>query len=140
MSSHRHQSREAALQILFQSEFDPQLSLEQLITKFSHSFELPEKTKDYTSILIQGVLNHRQELDNQLSPLADHWSLDRMALVDKIILRIASFEMLFSDQPPPPKVIINEAIELAKKYSTEESASFVNGILDKLMSATLQKS
>ena len=87
--------------------------------------------RDYATKLIVGIRRNREEVDGRISTVAENWDLYRMAVIDRNILRVACFEMLHLDDIPP-KVAINEAIDLAKKYSTEESGSFVNGILDKI--------
>ncbi len=81
--------------------------------------------------LVTGCWEHRAELDSRIRAIAEHWELDRMAVVDRNILRMAAYELLFLDDVPA-KVAINEAVDLAKRYSTGDSGAFVNGILDKI--------
>jgi len=81
--------------------------------------------------LIVGVRQHRDELDEALSKIADNWRLSRMAATDRNVLRLGAYELLHTDTPPP--VVINEAIELARRYGTDQSAQFVNGVLDRLL-------
>ena len=85
----------------------------------------------YAKILLIGIQEQRIEIDNQLQTLSKNWKLERMSLVDKNILRLAAFEILFT-KDTPNKVVINEAIELAKQYSSQDSFQFINGILDRL--------
>jgi N utilization substance protein B len=92
--------------------------------------EVPE-VKEYTQSIVRGTLEHIVSLDEIIKNAAEHWSLDRMAVVDKNILRAAAYELRYRTDIPA-SVAINEALEIAKKYSTEESASFLNGILDKI--------
>ena len=92
-----------------------------------HAPELVE----FANSLIAGVRRNRQELDHVLSQTADHWSLERMAATDRNVLRLGAFEILYSDTPD--RVAINEAVELAKRFGTRQSAQFVNGILDRLL-------
>jgi N utilization substance protein B len=126
----RRQSRELALQILFQTEFSPQILLSELIHVFETTAD--KSTLDYTENLIQGVKTHKKEIDAAIQANSSHWKIDRMALVDRNILRLATFEMKWAAEPVKPNIVINEAVEIAKKYGTTESASFINGILDQV--------
>ncbi len=87
--------------------------------------------------ILAGVLNHREPIDHAIEGRADRWSVSRMNVIDRNILRIGAYELLFCDNVPP-KVSINEAIELAKQYGTRESSRFLNGILDKLAKSAAQ--
>jgi len=80
---------------------------------------------------VQGTLQHKEEIDALIRKAAEHWVLERMAAVDRSILREAAYEIMYVEDIPPA-VTINEALEIAKKYSSEESASFINGILDRI--------
>jgi N utilization substance protein B len=126
----RHQSRELALQILFQTEFAPQIESAEFLEVFEQSF--PQDVIDYADLLINGVKAHREQIDDLIQSTAKNWKVSRMALVDRNILRMAVFEMKLMPSPLKPSIAINEAVELAKRYSTTESASFVNGILDQV--------
>jgi N utilization substance protein B len=85
----------------------------------------------FTRSLVQGVLENRQVLDDRIGQAAEHWSVPRMAATDRNLLRLGAYEMLYTETPP--KIAIDEAIELAKRFGGAQSAQFVNGILDKLM-------
>ncbi|MEO0453075.1 MAG: transcription antitermination factor NusB [Verrucomicrobiota bacterium] len=98
---------------------------------FLEMTEPAASVKNFAFPRIEGVLSHREELDKQLSQVSQNWDLDRMAIVDRCILRQALFEILHCDDVPPV-VAINEAIELAKDLSTPESGKFVNGLLDRI--------
>ncbi len=124
----RRKARESALQILFQLEFD-RAQIEKATDQFWKEKKASEEIKDYSSRIVKGIVSHQEEIDNLIQSLSDHWRLSRMAHVDRNILRIAVFEFLY-EQKLAPAVIINEAIEIAKKYSSDEAAAFVNGILD----------
>lgn len=124
----RRQSRELALQILFQTEFAPQISYAQFLEVYETTFT--DDVIDYADQLIQGVKKHATELDQKIQAYSQNWKLDRMALIDKNLLRMAVFEMKFQNPPIEGKVVINETLEIAKKFSTTESSSFINGILD----------
>ncbi len=131
----RHQARELALQILFQKEFSlgvgQDLNWREALALYDSTF--PSETLKYAEKLIEGVALNQTKLDSLIEARARHWTLKRMALVDLNVLRLSAFEMLFSDELLNPKIAINEAVELAKKYGTTDSGSFVNGILDAMV-------
>jgi N utilization substance protein B len=83
-------------------------------------------------ILVRGTIEKRAEIDKRISDAAEHWRIERMAVVDRNVMRMATFEMAFRGEDVPAKVAINEAIELAKRFSTEQSGAFVNGVLDRV--------
>ncbi|MFQ6070658.1 MAG: transcription antitermination factor NusB [Candidatus Aminicenantales bacterium] len=124
----RRKARECALQLLFQLEFDD-TDPERSISQFWLQKRVSEDVKDYSAWLVSGILSHEQEIDDIIQSTSSHWRIPRMAVVDRNILRIAVFELLYEPHVAPA-VIINEAIEIAKKYSSEDAASFVNGVLD----------
>ncbi len=124
----RRKARESALQILFQREFNT-ANVEKTISQFWEERRASEEIKEYSAWLVKGILSHQKKIDSLIQSISNHWRISRMAVVDLNILRIAVFELLFEPQVAPA-IVINEAIEIAKKYSTEEAASFVNGILD----------
>jgi len=126
----RHQSRELALQILFQIEFAPQIEYAEFLEVFEQSFS--QDVIDYADLLINGVKNNAEKIDGMIQGVSSHWKVARMAIVDRNILRMAAFEMRLMPEPLKPNIVINEAVELAKKYGTSESSSFVNGLLDQL--------
>jgi len=124
----RRKARESTLQILFQLEFnDPQP--EKVLNLFWESRKTSKEIKDYSSWLVKGIISHKKKIDNIIQSVSEHWRISRMAVVDRNVLRIAVFELLFEENIASA-VIINEAIEIAKKYSSMEAATFVNGILD----------
>lgn len=125
----RKKSRELALQILFQIEMnegDP----EENFNLFWQHFNPSDELKEFSQTIVKGVCEHREEIDTLIEKHSEHWRLKRMSIVDRNILRSAIFELIFCPDTPT-KVILNEAIELSKKFSSEKSGSFVNGILDK---------
>ncbi len=127
----RTQGRECALQILYQLEMNPG-PLEDLITSFwKENPPAAEEVKKFAESLVHGCLEHQEELDRIIVKATEHWQLGRMAVIDRNILRFATYELLFLEDIPP-KVTINEAVNLAKKFSQEESGKFVNGVLDKI--------
>jgi transcription antitermination factor NusB len=127
----RTKAREYALQVLYQVDItkDP---YEACLENFWQSIEESDNTvKEFTNLLVQGTLGDINSIDEKIAKFATNWQLERMAIVDRNILRLAAYELIFQ-KDIPPKVSINEAVELAKKYSTLESGKFVNAILDKI--------
>ena len=127
----RRKAREYALQMLFQSEFGGKD--EQLISPDDIVPDKKEKegTKKFAEEIVRGTLGHIAEIDGVIQGAADNWDLNRMAAVDRNILRSAVFEILYREDIPSA-VTINEALEIAKKYSSLESVPFINGLLDKI--------
>ncbi len=123
----RHRSRQIALQILYQKEVG-NLSLEEALHNYRY-LNPPSPALEFAEELVAGVVEHQEEVDQVIQRHSEHWRLDRMTVTDRNILRLATYEMLFRPDIPP-KVSINEAIELAKEFGTEDSPAFVNGILD----------
>ncbi len=127
----RRQSRELSLQILFQTEFAPQMNLKDLSTVFEKTFD--SSVMDYTMTVVQGVKANIERIDSKISMASAHWKIERMASVDRNILRIAVYEMIIATETLEPKIVINEAIEIAKIFGTQESSAFVNGLLDQIL-------
>lgn len=129
----RTRSREFALQILYQMDITGD-SYDVSLSNFfqAHSEEdIPEEVKNFTTELVRGVADNLSGIDKKISQYATNWQLERMAVVDRNILRMGCHELTLR-QDIPPKVAINEAVELAKKYSGQEAGKFVNAILDKI--------
>jgi N utilization substance protein B len=126
----RRKARESALQILYQLEFD-EMDAGEAHDAFWRKRRAPAGAKDYCLRLVEGISSHQKEIDEAIQSISEHWRIARMALIDRNILRLAAFELL-RDRSIPPAIVINEAIEIAKKYSGPEAAIFVNGILDAL--------
>lgn len=125
----RRKARELALQLLFQIDFTGD-RIEIPPSFWAENEALPQ-VRAFAEILVQGVLKRLSEIDSIIEKYARHWSRERMAAIDRNILRFAIFELLYLKEIPP-KVTINEAIEIAKKYGSEDSGAFVNGILDRI--------
>jgi N utilization substance protein B len=127
--SSRHRSRQRALQILFLWDTRRQPVDEALNAFYDtlYSEEHPERDK-FASDLVQGTIQHLEDVDERIRRHAEHWRMERMPGVDRNILRLAVYEMTHS--PTPAAVVIDEALELARKFSNEESVQFVNGVLD----------
>lgn len=130
--STRRQSRELALQVLFQHEFLPGRDLTDAVGTFRRAFQAPEEVWDYGLHLLEGIQKDRTEIDQMIQSHTAHWRIERLALVDLNLLRMASFELKKPHSEVPPAVVINEAIELAKKYGSSDSGKFVNGVLDQI--------
>jgi len=127
----RRRSREYALQILFQLDLTDEKLDEEAWSKFWEGNKEDNDVKEFTSSIVRGTRENLNAIDKIIKKAAEHWSIDRMAVVDRNILRAATYE-LFYRKDIPPSVTINEAIEISKKYSTEDSSAFINGILDKI--------
>lgn len=126
-------ARECALKILYQLDIT-KYSIEEAFAYFwQDELEIDGDIKEFVMRLVKGTKENIALIDKKISGYATNWELDRMAIVDKNILRMGCFELLFLEDIPP-KVAINEAVDLAKKYSGDESGKFVNGILDKIKS------
>ena len=126
----RRAARELALKFLYQSEFNSD-SPDSELSPFFKRANVSEEIQNFTQALIKKLLIHEKEVDELLKKISANWAPDRMAVIDKNILRLGICELLF-DSTTPPKVVINEAVEIAKKFGTEESPDFINGILDKI--------
>ena len=126
----RRAARELALKFLYQTEFNSN-SPDSELNSFCDRANVSEEVQNFTQALIKNILFHKKEVDELLEKISANWSPDRMAVIDKNILRLGICELLF-DPTAPPKVVINEAVEIAKKFGTEESPEFINGILDKV--------
>lgn len=126
----RRQAREIALQVLYQLEIG-QGDSKEILDVHWENFRPAPKTREFCERLVEGVRRNREEIDRLLEENAEHWTLKRMAVVDRNILRLATFELLHCPEIPF-KVTLNEAVELAKKFGTEDSGGFINGILDRI--------
>jgi N utilization substance protein B len=126
----RRLGRERALQALYALDLN-QMDAARFLETFWENNPSLEDVRSFAGQLIEGVLSHRADLDALISSKAQHWALSRMALVDLNLIRLATYELLYRNDIPK-KVIINEAVEIAKKFGSEDSAAFVNGILDEI--------
>jgi transcription antitermination protein NusB len=151
----RRDARERAIQFLFQMDLNPPEALDEAfehlwqsqrlpaiegergVATWGQKTEMPAPSEDELKMrafalkLVRGVLEHRDDLDARIKKYTQNWEFNRIAVVDRNILRLAIYEMLYRDDIPPV-VSINEAIEIAKKFSTDDSGGFVNGILDRI--------
>jgi N utilization substance protein B len=125
----RRLSRETALQALFLIEMNPHNPFERSLDVYLENFPLKAGSRPFFFRLVQGVCEHKAEIDQVIQGHSENWRLERMSRVDCNILRMAVFEMTYCTDIPP-RVAINEAIDLGKHFGTEESGAFINGILD----------
>ena len=126
----RRKARESALQMLFAADFADAVPEEVLKTYWAElgDSETEETAREFATRLAVGTLSHLEALDERIRSRAEHWRIPRMAIVDRNILRLAVFEFLY--EPTPRTVAINEALEIARRFSTYEATQFINGILD----------
>jgi N utilization substance protein B len=131
----RRKAREHALQILFQLDVRKDKPSAAILKHFWAEYNPDDEIKTFAEEIVKGTYKHLSGIDGLIRKCAKNWSLDRMAVVDRNVLRLAVYEILHRVDIPT-SVTINEAIEIAKKYGTDESGSFVNGILDRVARET----
>jgi N utilization substance protein B len=134
MASNRHLGRIVALQSLYEFEFriqseDSTVSIDEILGRNLERYESAIEDKSFVEELVRGVIEQQSELDAQIQPIAPEWPIEQIARVDRTILRIGIYELLFRKDKVPPKVAINEAVELAKAFGSDNSSKFVNGVL-----------
>jgi transcription antitermination protein NusB len=127
----RRKAREVALQLLYQLDVQGERHPEPHLPEFWSRHPVDRQVREFAEVLVRGTKLHEPKIDEMISQYAQNWELDRMAVVDRNILRQGIFELLWLADVPP-KVAINEALEVAKKFSTHESSRFINGILDRI--------
>jgi N utilization substance protein B len=127
----RRKSRELALQLLYQLDLQDASSAEPYLDEFWTRHPVDGEVRGFVESLVRGTKLHQQKIDEVIGQFAENWDLDRMAVVDRNILREGVFELMWMMEIPP-KVAINEALEVAKKFSTRESSRFINGLLDRV--------
>lgn len=134
MASNRHLGRIVALQTLYEYEFrtgsgDASATSEDILARNLERYESAIEDTEFVSNLVNGVLEHLDELDSKLQPIAPEWPLEQIARIDRSVLRIGLYELLYRGEVVPPKVAINEAVELAKAFGSDNSSKFINGVL-----------
>ena len=134
MASNRHLGRIVALQTIYEYEFrtqvgDQSVVVDDILTRNLGKYKSSVDDTEFVDSLVRGVIDHMNELDNKLRPLAPEWPIEQIARVDRTVLRLGLYELLFSAYSVPPKVAINEAVELAKAFGSDNSGKFVNGVL-----------
>lgn len=137
MSANRHLGRIVALQTLYEEDFrkevnDPSVNLEEILERNIGRYEETIEDKDFIEQLVRGIRQRQDELDDAIRPVAPEWPIEQIARMDRIILRIGVYELLFEDGVPP-KVAINEAVELAKAFGGDNSSKFINGVLGTIL-------
>ncbi|MFH2144687.1 MAG: transcription antitermination factor NusB [Candidatus Omnitrophota bacterium] len=126
----RTKARECALQILYGFDIR-KTDIQETLADYWRDRPEKKEVMEFAKVLVDGVLKNKQKIDSYIVKYTENWRIERMAVIDRNIIRMAAYELLFM-KDIPPKVSINEAVELAKKYSDEESGRFVNGVLDKI--------
>jgi len=137
VSSLRTKSREFAMQMLFQWDMSRQ-DPTKLEGKFWRTAKAADNTRAFANKLFEGAAKDADELDALIVQHAQNWRLERMAIIDRAVLRLAIYELRIAETPP--KVVLNEAVDLAKKFSSEDAGAFVNGILDAVNKTLAEKS
>lgn len=132
----RSRAREVVLQVLYQDDLNPDADLAAIEEFMRHRLKNNAQLVEFGQSLLSGVRRNREELDTMLARCAANWSLERMAVTDRNVIRLGAYEILYTDTPGP--VVINEAVELAKRYGARQSAHFVNGVLDRFLHDWLQ--
>ena len=139
MASNRHLGRIIALQTLFEQDFrrttgDKTFDLKEVLERNIARYQSTVDDKDFIIDLVHGVVQREKELDEELQPVAPEWPIDQIARMDRVVLRMGLYELKHS-KGVPPKVVINEAVELAKAFGSENSSKFVNGVLGTVLRA-----
>ena len=134
MASNRHLGRIVVLQTLYEYEFrlqskDENANLAEIITRNMSRYEDTIGDKQFVQDLLNGVIERQVELDSKLQPMAPEWPISQISRIDRNVLRIGLFELLYMRETVPPKVAINEAVELAKAFGSDNSSKFINGVL-----------
>lgn len=127
----RTRSRECALQILYSADIRKAAPLVEVSNDYWEKNSEEDSVKQFAMLLVQGTLENIQDIDKLITSYTDNWRIERMAVIDRNIIRMATFELIYLEQIPP-KVAINEAVDLAKRFGDDESGRFVNGVLDKI--------
>ena len=134
----RSRAREVALQLLFQHDVNPGVP-RAAIVRFAHDRLGKADAEAFCLALYDGATSHLAEIDARLTAASENWKLQRMAASDRNVLRLGAYEIAFAPQPTPGPVALDEAIELARRYGSKDSAAFVNGVLDKVFREFTQK-
>jgi N utilization substance protein B len=127
----RRKSRELSLQLLYELDLRGGAAGATDFREFWERHPVDDEVRAFTEDLVRGTREHQAKIDELIAQYTEHWTLERMAVVDRNLLRLGIFELLW-EPDVPPKVAINEALEVAKKFSTQESSRFINGILDRI--------
>lgn len=134
MASNRHLGRIVALQTLYEFEFrtqseDATVDLDEILARNLERYEEAIEDTDFVNTLAHGVVDRMPELDGHIQPIAPEWPIEQIARIDRAVLRLGLYELLYRKDTVPPKVAINEAVELAKAFGSDNSSKFINGVL-----------
>lgn len=134
MASNRHLGRIVALQSLYEYEFrkesaDESADVQEILSRNLNRYETAIDDTQFVETLVNGVLKEQADIDGKIQPIAPDWPIEQIARIDRNILRIGMYELLHQAEVVPPKVAINEAVELAKAFGSDNSSKFVNGVL-----------
>lgn len=134
MASNRHLGRIVALQTLYEYEFrvgseDKDVSVDEILDRNMERYESALEDRAFVVDLVKGVIKEQSDLDAKLQPIAPDWPIEQIARIDRNVLRIGLYELLHRGDVVPPKVAINEAVELAKAFGSDSSSKFINGVL-----------
>jgi N utilization substance protein B len=133
MASNRHLGRIVALQTLYEYEFrhevQPDVDVREILQRNTERYQTAIDDTQFIAELVDGVIAHSETLDEKLQPIAPGWPISQIARIDRNILRIGLYELLYKAEAVPPKVVINEAVELAKAFGSDNSSKFINGVL-----------
>lgn len=134
MASNRHLGRIVALQTLYEYEFRTQVGdqtadIGDILKRNLEKYKSSVDDTDFVDKLVSGVRQHQDELDEKLQPMAPDWPIEQINRIDRAVLRLGLYELLYSSDTVPPKVVINEAVELSKAFGSDNSGKFVNGVL-----------
>ena len=134
MASNRHLGRIVALQTLYEYEFrvqseDPHVDIEEILSRNLGRYESAIDDTAFVKELVDGVVAAQVDLDAKIQPIAPEWPIEQIARIDRAVLRLGLYELLFRKDVVPPKVAINEAVELAKAFGSDNSSKFINGVL-----------
>lgn len=129
----RRKARELVLQALFQKEFVTDIPFNEFLEVFYKSHEIEGESIEYARHVLHGIEPYLAEIDALIQKTSVHWKLERMPLVDRNVMRLAVYEMLFAEPRIEGKIIINEAVELVRVYGSTDSSQFVNGVLDQIL-------
>ena len=145
MASNRHLGRIIALQTLYEYEFraevgDADIDYKSILQRNLAEYKSSVDDVEFVDNLVSGVLENQMELDEKLKPLAPEWPIDQLSRVDRTVLRIGLYELLYCADRVPPKVVINEAVELAKAFGSANSGKFVNGVLGTALRTLVEES
>lgn len=134
MASNRHLGRIVALQTLYEFEFrtqaeDPNVDADEILARNLERYETAIEDTGFVEDLVAGVVKEQEALDAKIQPIAPEWPIEQIARIDRAVLRLGIYELLYRGDKVPPKVAINEAVELAKAFGSDNSSKFINGVL-----------